>query len=197
MSQNDSSATPANPTRSPKRRFLAGLLTGSILGGLMATTAGFVAHAQDGPRWFGGRCMHAGWGGHGRMSPEAMRERLEFGTEWTLSRIKATDAQKAAVRDVVLAAFNDIAALRDAHRTNRDAIMETLTADAVDREKLETLRKAELALADQASSRIVRAVADVADVLTPEQRRQLAERLRKHRGPMGFDDDAPRPTKRS
>lgn len=197
MSQNDSPATPATPARTPKRRFLAGLLTGSILGGLMATTAGFVAHAQEGPRWFGGRCLHAGWGGHGRTSPEAMRERLEFGTDWALTRIKATDAQKTAVRDVVLTAFNDIAALRDAHRANRDAIMETLTADRVDRDRLETLRKAELALADQASARIVRAVADVADVLTPEQRRQLAERLRQHRGPTGFGDDAPPPTKRS
>lgn len=186
----------STPTR-PKRRFLAGLLTGSILGGLMATTAGFVAHAQDGPRWLGGRCMHAGWGGHDRMNPEAIRERLEFGTDWALSRIQATDAQKAATREVVLAAFNDVAALREAHHANRKAIMETLTADVVDRDRLEALRKAELALAEQASSRITRALADVADVLTPEQRRALAERLRKHRGPLGFDDNRPAPTKRS
>lgn len=197
MEQNDT-PTPNTPTSSkPKRRFLAGLLTGSILGGLMATTAGFVAHAQEGPRWLGGRCMHAAWGGHHRMSPEAMRERLEFGTDWALSRVKATDAQKAATREIVLSAFNDVVTLREAHHANRNAIMETLTADTVDRDKLEALRRAELQLAEQASGRITRALADVSDVLTPEQRRALADLMRKHRGPMALDDDRPAPTKRS
>ena len=35
-------------TAKPKRRFLAGLLTGGLAGALLAGTAGFVAHAHDG-----------------------------------------------------------------------------------------------------------------------------------------------------
>ena len=57
-----------------------------------------------------------------------------------------------------------------------------LTQPNVDRATLEDLRRAELQLAESASSRIVTALADIADVLTPEQRAELvkmAERFRR------------------
>ena len=41
--------------------------------------------------------------------------------------------------------------------------------------RLEDLRRAELQLAESASQRIVTALADVADVLTPEQRAELVK----------------------
>jgi Spy/CpxP family protein refolding chaperone len=43
----------------------------------------------------------------------------------------------------------------------------------VDRAALEELRRAELQLAEQASTRIVTALGDIADALTPEQRAEL------------------------
>jgi YD repeat-containing protein len=189
--QDDVSPAPsaAVPPARPKRRFLAGLLTGSIVGGLLATTAGFVAHAQDGPRSFGGRCMHAGWHGHHRMSPEAMRERVDFATDWALSKVKATDEQKTRVKQIVFAAFDDVAQLRETHVANREAVVAVLTAPAVDRARLESLRKSEIELAERASQRITQALADVADVLSPEQRKGLADMMKRMRGPMGFGGD--------
>jgi hypothetical protein len=48
-----------------------------------------------------------------------------------------------------------------------------MTQPAVDRAALEELRRYELQLAETASGRIVTALADVADVLTPEQPGEL------------------------
>src|SRR6266478_5825887 len=50
---------------------------------------------------------------------------------------------------------------------------ELLSHDPVDRAALEALRADQLKLAEQASRRFTQALADVADVLTPEQRKAL------------------------
>jgi Spy/CpxP family protein refolding chaperone len=63
--------------------------------------------------------------------------------------------------------------MRDARRQAR----QLLTAPTVDRPALEALRAAQLAEADAASRRMVQAIADAAEVLTPEQRAKLAQRL--------------------
>lgn len=177
----------------PKRRFLAGLLTGGLAGALLAGGATFVAHAHDGPGWVGARCA----GRHGGMGPEAMRNRVEFATDWMLTKVKATDEQKTRMKEIVGAAVTDLSGLREPHLGNRAALMEALTADTVDRARLETLRKSELALAERASERISQALADVADVLTPEQRKGLASLARSFGGPMGFGpgSEGPRPTR--
>ena len=59
-----------------------------------------------------------------------------------------------------------------------------LTQPTLDRTAIEALRTDQLALADQASKRFAQAVGDIAEVLTPEQRRKLDERVaewREHR----------------
>lgn len=170
------------PNAKPKRRFLAGLLTGGLVGALLAGTAGFAAYAHDGPGVFK-RCA----GRHqGSMGPEAMRQRVDFATDWMLTKVKATDEQKVKVKEIVGAAVTDLSGLRESHHGNRDALLEALTAETVDRTKLEALRKAELELAERASQRITTALADVSDVLTPDQRRGLVDLARSFGGPMGF-----------
>lgn len=174
------------PTTPPKRRFLAGLLTGGLAGALLAGTAGFVAHTHEGP----GLVQRCAGRHHGAMGPEAMRQRMDFATDRMLTKVKATDEQKLKVKEIMGTAVADLSGLREAHHGNRDALLEALAADAVDRTKLESLRKAELALAERASQRITVALADVADVLTPEQRRGLTDLARSFGGPMGFGPPA-------
>jgi len=60
-----------------------------------------------------------------------------------------------------------------------------LSQDHVDRAALETLRAEQLQLAEQASRRLTQALADVADVLTVAQRKQLAERIGRWHGHRG------------
>jgi Spy/CpxP family protein refolding chaperone len=160
-------ASPKPARNDKRRRFFAGLLAGTALGGLLAT--GISAWSHDRPGW-NGRC-----GGHHACNPEAQRERLEFATDWVLKKADATEEQKQRVKSIVQAAAQELVPIRDQHQQHRDAFLTALTQPTVDRQTLEQLRKAELQLADAASTRIVQALADVADVLTPEQRTQLVK----------------------
>jgi hypothetical protein len=55
--------------------------------------------------------------------------------------------------------------------------MQALEQPTVDRASLEAARAEHLQLADEASKRIVQLFGDVGDVLTPTQRKALAEHL--------------------
>jgi Spy/CpxP family protein refolding chaperone len=56
-----------------------------------------------------------------------------------------------------------------------------LTADTIDRGAIEALRAEHLQLAERASRRFAQVLADMAEVLTPEQRKDLAGRMERHR----------------
>jgi Spy/CpxP family protein refolding chaperone len=57
-----------------------------------------------------------------------------------------------------------------------------LTAPTIDRTAIERLRAEQIGLAETASKRIAQALADAADVLSPEQRRKVADWMAR-RGP--------------
>ena len=57
-----------------------------------------------------------------------------------------------------------------------------LTQPSVDRAAIEAFRAEQIALADAASKRIAQALADAAEVLTPEQRRKIDDHLAARRG---------------
>jgi periplasmic protein CpxP/Spy len=61
-----------------------------------------------------------------------------------------------------------------------------LTQPGIDRAAIEAFRAEQLALADAASKRLTQALGDAAEVLTPEQRRRLDERLAELRERRGF-----------
>ncbi len=171
--QTVSSTSRTSSTDHGGRRFFTGLLAGVLGGGLLAT--GLTVFALGGPPGWG----PMGWHGAHAADPAAMQERLEFATDWVLSRVGASDAQREQVKRIVAQTHADIASLRDQHLQNRQAFLERLTQPSVDRAGLEQLRQAELARAEKASARIVKAVADVADVLTPEQRNLLVQHIQR------------------
>jgi Spy/CpxP family protein refolding chaperone len=119
------------------------------------------------------------WGGHA-MSPEAAKEHLQIASKWMLRDIDASAEQQDRVNAIVAGAVDDLFRLRDRHQQNRDAFHAQLGGVTVDRAALEEIRKSEMGVADEASKRLVQALADVSDVLTPEQRQALAERIHRH-----------------
>ena len=165
----------AKPHR--RRNILYGLLGASALITLIAarpitaaiqsTTGGF-HHSWGGP-----------WGGHA-MSPEAAKEHLQIASKWMLRDIDASAEQQDRVNTIVAGAVDDLFRLRERHQQNRDAFHAQFGGATIDRAALEEIRKSEMGLADEASKRLVQAVADVSEVLTPEQRQALAERIHRH-----------------
>jgi Spy/CpxP family protein refolding chaperone len=132
--------------------------------------------ASAGPGWLG----HARHGfGHFRGGPHAFDEEdVRFLVGWTLREVDATDAQITRVTEIATATHADLRTLAEAHRARRESFAAALVA--VDRTALEALRREELAAAEGASQRVVSALADAAEVLTPEQRQRLAEAHARH-----------------
>jgi protein CpxP len=96
--------------------------------------------------------------------------------------IDATDAQKAQIGPLVKQAVNDLLPLQAQLQAAHAQFIAGLTQSAVDRSALEAARTTHLQLADQASKRVVQLIADVGDVLTPEQRNAAAAHLKKMHG---------------
>ncbi|MQA19484.1 Spy/CpxP family protein refolding chaperone [Rugamonas rivuli] len=99
--------------------------------------------------------------------------------------VDATDAQKAKIEPLVKAALADIKPLHQQVHQLHAQLIEQMSAATIDRTALETTRANGLALADQASKRIVQLLADVGDTLTPAQRQKLAEHLSQMHGRHG------------
>ena len=142
---------------------LAGLVGAVAIGGAAVST-----HAKV-----------TGWshGGHGRFfqDPALAREHAEFATSWVLGRVDASDEQKEQGKAIIGASVDDLAALAQQHQQNREAWPAELSKPTIDRAALEDLRQNGLALADEATGRLVQALADAAEVLTPDQRAELIE----------------------
>ena len=131
---------------------------------------------MDHPGMEGHGDMHSGMGGAGMFMgrPEWVARRVDR----MLDGVGASDAQRAQIRQIAQAAAADMTAQRDAGRGLRAQAVQILTAPSVDAAAAESLRQQMLVQHDQGSSRMLKAMLDVANVLTPEQRMKLAERMR-------------------
>jgi len=157
-------------------RFLAGIVTGFLLGSLLVRSISLYSHSQNSLGWapFPGR-GHFGSLRHGSNDPEVALERADFVTEWLLKKVSATDEQSQKIKSIVQGTVKELLPLREQHLQNRQTIHNALLAQTVNRDALKASRQAELQLADTASNKLVDALADIADTLTVEQRTQLAE----------------------
>ncbi len=106
-----------------------------------------------------------------------MGRRIDKGVEWVLSDVGATPEQKTRVAAIAKQTATELAPLRASHRAARRQAVELLAAPTIDRAAIERLRAEQMGSADAASRRLTQALADIAEVLTPEQRVQLKERL--------------------
>jgi Spy/CpxP family protein refolding chaperone len=143
---------------------LAGVAGAGVLGALIAMPA---LGGSGGPFGHG----HGGWGRHGhhRFSAEEIRDHVE----WMLRDVDASDEQVERITAIATATASELRGLHEQHRGARDQIAAALGGATVDRAALETLRAEHVAAADEASRKITDALAQVAEVLTPEQRAEL------------------------
>ena len=159
---------------------MRGWVLGACLVGLGAAGGALTTVAMDaGAHGWGHGFRHHG---RGHMtSPEHAIERVQYASAWVLGRVDATDEQRAQVDAILAEAVNDLFPLRDEHLAHRRDLIAELARPELDRTVLERIRTAELALADQATARLLDTTMAVAEVLDPEQRQQLVERMAKRR----------------
>lgn len=178
MNESSPSPTPSSPTSTAtpaRRRWRGWKLAG--LGAAIAGVLSLAACHPGGPGWHHGHRGHHG--AHAQMSPEQAAKRIDKAVNWVLDDVDATAEQKSRVAGLAKEAAGELMPLRAQHHAARGQAIGLLTADSIDRAALEQVRADELRLAEQASRRVTQALADIAEVLTPAQRRQLAEQFRK------------------
>ena len=101
-----------------------------------------------------------------------------------LDAVKATPEQRAQIQKIMEGARTDLQAQREAGKALRGQLMQTMAQPTIDANAVEQVRQKMLAQHDQASKRRLQAMVDAAKVLTPEQRKQLAERMSQRRDMM-------------
>lgn len=157
--------------RQPMRfrsRWVSGIATACALVGLIAVVPQASAHPGGGEPQ---HCMHQ-MGHHG---PGQMDQRMERMVERVFTRVGASDQQKARAREIVKASSAEMASLHKDHESGRQEMIALLSADTIDRNRLEQHRAAHHAQMEQMSKAMTRTLADLAEVLTPEQRREAAK----------------------
>jgi periplasmic protein CpxP/Spy len=120
-------------------------------------------------------------GRHGAFDPSRLEEYLDRGLKHFYVELDATPEQQRRLEPIVKEAARELLPLREKLQAARRRGLEILSAPAIDRGSLEALRVEQLQLAETGSRRLAQALADVADVLTPEQRKAIAERMERHR----------------
>jgi periplasmic protein CpxP/Spy len=148
------------PPAPARRRWFAGL---AALGGLGLLGSQVKAQA---------------WGRRPRLDPEEMARRFEYRIGRMVDSVGGTPDQKDRIVAIVRAAAAELQPVRQQLMQARRSGIELLAAPVIDRAALEQLRASQLQLVDAKSRRVSQAFADAADVLAPQQRAQLAERMR-------------------
>ncbi len=170
---NQATDTAARPSR--RRRWIW------VGGGVLASVALLAVFAVPRARAF--QALGGGFrGGHGHgfgarllADPAAAKQHAGLAIEFVLRGVNGTAEQRQQARQSTDRLIDQLGPLARQHRQIHEAVMAELAKPKIDRQALEKLRREMVGLADQASKAVVSAVADLGNVLTPEQRTQLLE----------------------
>ena len=127
----DDDKTENTPDRTARRKARPRWILMSIAGALVLVVGGMTwsAVAYSGKSWDG----------------DKIERFVEWKIDGMLDEVDATDEQREQVRAITTAALADMEEFRDFKREGRQALVEALTQETVDREALEALRQNKLA----------------------------------------------------
>lgn len=161
----------------PARLYLAGLslaLAGAFASSVQAAPGGPGMMGQGsmtmahGP--MGGSGGRGGHGGAGGGMFDGMMTRM-------LDRVNATPEQRTQIQQIMQKQAGEMRGQREAGRALRQQVMAQFAQPTVDAAAVEALRQQQLAMHDAASKRMTAAMLEVSRVLTPEQRKQMADHM--------------------
>jgi Spy/CpxP family protein refolding chaperone len=163
-------AGPARSSRNPMRGLLlAAAFAASFAAGGVVLSGPSAWAMMDETHHMGG---HAGMSAHVHAHLEQM-----------LDAADATPEQRSKVEAIAARAMHEIKPLQPGLGSIHRDLHRLLTAPDIDQAALEQLRAARVAEVDQASRILVRALAEAAEVLTPEQRAKVAAAMSRRPAP--------------
>jgi periplasmic protein CpxP/Spy len=182
MSDQSSTPSPRSDGQppAPRRRRAASWLLLATLTLTAALTGAAASRAFSQYHWHGPSFMGPPF------DPARAEDRADRAVRHLAIEIDASNDQQDKLRGIVRGLVQDLLPMREKAMTARERGRTLLTQPSIDRAALEALRAEQMALADGASRRLAQALGDAADVLTPEQRRKLDERLAEFRERRGF-----------
>ena len=163
---------PEDHRRGRRGTFLIALVAVALVAGI---TGNLLSKAfGQGNSWH-----HISWhdGGvfGGPLSPAQVDDRIDRMSKHIAIELDATPDQQVKIANIAKAAVADLRPLHEKAHAARAQAVTLLTAPTIDRSAIERLRAEQIGLAETASKRIAQALADAADVLSPEQRRKVAD----------------------
>jgi len=111
-------------------------------------------------------------------------ERVTKMVDKVFSRVDASDDQKNRISSIANQAVSELRPMRQSVRQARAEALTLLSASEIDRAAIDQLRTQQMQTVDKASTIMSNALADIAEVLTPEQRLEvqakISERMKWH-----------------
>jgi len=151
------------------------LLAGAAVNKALSNPFGF------GPGFHGG--FHGGMRGpfggswSGPLDPAQIEDRADRMIRHLSIELDASNDQQEKLRTIMRGMLKDVIPAREKAQAARRQARDLLTQTNIDRAAMEKLRAEQIALADNVSKRVVQALGDAAEVLSPEQRRKLNDRF--------------------
>jgi protein CpxP len=165
VSEQDQSPKPPVKTHRRGKYWLALAAVAFVFTGVVAAKA---FHDRP-PLFFGGPMM---------MGPADSADAEDMAA-WMVRRLaghlNATPEQKTKLTGIARATAKDLFPLREKMLASRRQAIDLLRQPTIDRGAIEQLRVEKVALVETISKRIAQAFGDMAEVLTPDQRKDLAD----------------------
>jgi protein CpxP len=144
-------------------------LAGAVLGAIVTNALAFGGGFGPPDRFHRGMLF----GG----DPAEVDKHVEKAVKHFSVEVDASAEQQARLIAIAKDLVRDIRPMREEFRDARKQAVDLLGASTVDRAAVEALRKAQVRRLDEMSARAVAAATEAAEVLTPDQRKALAERI--------------------
>jgi Spy/CpxP family protein refolding chaperone len=143
-------------------------LAGAVLGAIVTNAFAFGGGFGPPDRFHRGMLLG---------DPAEVDKRVEKAVKHFSVEVDANAEQQARLIAIAKDLVRDIRPMREQLRDAREQAVDLLGASTVDRAAVETLRKAQIERLDAMSARAAAAITEAAEVLTPDQRKALAERI--------------------
>ena len=114
------------------------------------------------------------------IDPEQLSKMADKRIEHMLSEVDASKEQIAKAAEIVKKSVLSGAPLAEQMRGNHQKMMALLSAKEIDKVAVEQLRVDQLKTMDEISKQVTQTMLSVAELLTPEQRTKLSEKMTKH-----------------